>query len=285
MPISIAINAGADESSSSVVATGSIQHIITPTEVAAFGIEDGPLKGAIGAYLGRVPDDAFLCSPTPWGDLYSSYGWPQVQTLMTVQSATVQEVTSSPTIIASQVFHNPSSKPALCNCAVNQEVSVTAESSWSDTTTIEVGQSISYGISFLGSGAQGETSFSFSQASEIGGSESEIVTLGTNAGVEVLLDPGQSVTAELSASKGTLKVLVTYQLSLSGWTASNYSDRYRDHHFWGIEVNGVMSAGNIPTTITLTETIEVGFYANSSITVVDSAGAQIARSVAGATFA
>lgn len=181
--------------------------------------------------------------------------------------------------------HNGSSKPGLYNCGVAQEVRVTAESSWSDTTTIEVGQSISYGISFLGSGAEGETSFSFSQASENGGSESETVTLGMSSGVEVLLDPGQSVTAELSASKGTMKVLVTYQLSLSGWTAMNYSDRYQGHHLWGMDLNNVMSAGKIPTTITLTETVEVGFFANSSINIVDSEGVQIARGVAGASFA
>lgn len=286
MPISVAINAGADESSSSVVATGSIQHIITSPEVAAFGIEDGPLKSAIAAaHGGQAPNDAYLCSPTPWDDLYSSYGWPQVQTLMTVQSATVQEVTSSPTIINSQVFHNTSEKPGTFNCGVSQEVSVTAESSWSDTTTIEVGQSISYGISFLGSGAEGETSLSFSQASEQGGSESETVTLGTNAGVEVPLDPGESVTAELSASKGTLTVEIVYQLTLSGWAAMNYSDEYQGHHFWGMDINAVMAAGNIPTTVTISETLEVGFYANSTITLANPDGTNSTHSCVEEKFA
>jgi len=110
----------------------------------------------------------FLCSPTPWNDLYTTYGWPQVQTLLAVQSATILGVTSTPSIVATQTFENSSSTPADFDCGITQEVVTTTESNWSDTSTVEIGQTISYEIGFLGSGAGGETSLNYSQAWETG---------------------------------------------------------------------------------------------------------------------
>ena len=275
MPITVNINAGQDAASSSVAVTGSVQHIITNDERTAFGIQDAALKAAIGAYFGKAPDDAFLCSPTPWGDLYNRYGWPQVQTILTVQSATIIGIQSEPTILNSQEFKNNSSVAANFNCGVTQEVSVTAESNWTNTQSIDVSQSVSYGISFLGSGAEGETTFSFSQSWEQGGSNSETVTLGSSSGVEVTLQPGQSVTAELSAGKGSLQVQIVYQVTLIGDTAINYGDPYQGHHFWALDVNAVMAYGNIPTTLTMTEVITIDYYSNSKIVVNDSTGQQL----------
>lgn len=281
MPISVSINAGHDASSSSVSATGSIQHIINDTERTAFNIEDASLKNAVATYFGQAPDDAFLCSPTPWGDLYKTYGWPQVQTLFSIVSATILGVTSEPTIVASQVFQNSSSVPAEFNCGITQEVTVTTETNWSNTSTVEVGQTISYDISFLGSGAGGETSLSYSEEWQKGGSESESVTLGTSSGVAVTLQPGQSVDSELTASRGKLLVQIVYQQTLSGMVAVNYSDTYKDHHFWSLDINSVMSAAGLPTSVTTTETIEIDFYANSKIVLKDQAGQAVASFIVG----
>src|SRR5947207_10532693 len=74
--ITVSIVAGADAAHSSVNATGSVQHVITDKEVTTFGIQDSPLKNAVGKYFGKNPNDAYLHSPTPWNDLYKTYGWP-----------------------------------------------------------------------------------------------------------------------------------------------------------------------------------------------------------------
>lgn len=282
MAITIGINAGPDAASSSVTATGSIQHIITDSERSAFNIQDAALKSAVNTYFGSAPDDAYVCSPTPWNDLYSTYGWPQVQTYLTVQSATILGVTSTPTILGKQSFQNTSNQTASFNCGITQEVGVTAETNWSNTSAVEIGQSISYGVSFLGAGAEGETSMSFSQTWEQGGSQSETVTLGMSSGVSVDLAPGQAVEAELTASRGTLTVQVVYQLTLSGDTAINYGDTFKGHHFWGLDINAVMSAAGYPTTITTTETITVAFYANSRIVVSNPTAGVVAAFVGGA---
>ncbi|NCS36269.1 MAG: follicular epithelium yolk protein subunit [Microcystis aeruginosa G11-01] len=281
MAISVSINAGQDANSSSVTATGSIQHIINDTERTAFNIQDAALKSAVATYFGQAPNDAYVCSPTPWGDLYQTYGWPQIQTLFSVVSASILGVTSEPTIVASQIFQNSSSVPAEFNCGITQEVSVTTESNWSNSSTVEVGQTISYDISFLGAGAGGETSLSYSETWEQGGSESESVTLGSSSGVTVTLQPGQSVVSELTASKGKLTVQIVYQQTLSGVTAINYGNTYKGHHFWALNINAVMSAAGYPTTITTTETIEIDFYANSKIVLKDPQGQAIASFVVG----
>jgi hypothetical protein len=92
----------------------------------------------------------------------------------------------------------------------------------------------------------------------------------------VELGPGKSVEAQLTASKGTLTVQIVYQLTLSGNVALNYNPTYKDHHFWTFDVNSVLAAGGIPITITSTETIEIGYYANSQIVLTDGTGSTVA---------
>jgi hypothetical protein len=282
MPIAVSVNAGANAASSTVTTTGSVQHIITDAERAAFKIDDAGLKAALAIFKGQAPDDAFVCSPTPWGDLYSTYGWPQVQTLLSVQSSTILEVTSVPTTVASQRFENTSGVAAEFNCGITQAVTVGTESTWSQSTAVGIGQTISYEIGFLGSGAGGETSLTYEETWEKGGSESESVTLGTSSGLTVTLQPGQSVEADLIASRGVLKVQVVYQLTLTGYVAMNYSTPFNGHHFWAAEVNAVMAAAGYPTSIVSTETIEIDYYANSTITLKNPAGQVLRSFVVGA---
>jgi hypothetical protein len=69
-----------------------------------------------------------------------------------------------------------------------------------------------------------------------------------------------------------LTVQIVYQLTLAGDTAVNYSDPFQGHHFWGLDINAVMASGNLPTSITTTETIEIDFYANSTTVLNDPNG-------------
>lgn len=269
MGISISIRAGADAATSSVNASGSTQHIITDKERGTFGIQDSGLKKAVAAYFGKSPNDAYLHSPTPWNDLYKTYGWAQVQTVLVVQSATVVGVTSEPVIVATKTFTNNSSKKASFDAAISDQVNNTTESNWSQTDTIEVGQKITYEVGFLGSGGGGETSMSYSHAWGQGGSESRSITVGSSAGVKVDLDPGESVEAQLTASRGVMKVRIVYQAYLTGGTAINYNPTYRDHHFWCLPINDVMQAGGLKTTRQFTEDIEIGYYSNSKIVLKD----------------
>jgi len=270
--ITVQIVAGLTTSSSSVSASGSVQHIITDTEVNSFGVQDRNLKNAVGKYFGKNPNDAYLHSPTPWNDLYKTYGWPQVQTVLTVASATITGITSQPVIVAQQTFKNNSNKQGTFNVGISDTVTDTVESNWSTTNSIDVTQTVEYGISFLGTGGGGSTSMSYNRTWGQGGSNSQSVAVGTSQGVTVVLDPGESVLAQLTASRRVMKVRIVYQASLIGATAINYNPTFKNHHFWGLDLPSVMNAGQIKNSLQFTEDIEIGFYTNSEIELKDPSG-------------
>jgi hypothetical protein len=278
--LTVSIVAGLTKDTSSVSVTGSTSHIITDNERNSFKLNDQQLKDAVGKYFGKNPNDAYLHSPTPWNDLYKTYGWPQVLTNLRPISATITGISSNPTIVATQSFKNTSKIPGTFTAEVTQQVTNTTETNWSQTNTIDVSQTIEYGISFLGSGGGGSTSFSYSYAWGQGGSKSESVLLGSSQGISVELQPGQSVKAELTASRGTMKIRIVYEASLSGATAINYNPTFKDHHFWGLDLPSIMRTANIPNSIQFTEDIEIGFYANSQVILLNSEGLQL-TSIAG----
>jgi len=148
----ITIVAGPDAKSSSVKVSGSISEVITDADRSVFKIEDSQLKDAINTYFGKRPNDAYVKSKTPWGDLYSTYNWTEVHRNVRVHSAKIVEVTSSPTILSKKTLANNSSVSGSFEASISENVSNTTESNWSEEDSFTVGQSFSYDVSFLGSG-------------------------------------------------------------------------------------------------------------------------------------
>lgn len=282
MGITVQVRTGLDAQSSSVTASGSVQHIITDAERTTFGITDGALKNAVGKYFGQNPDDAFLHSDTPWNDLYRTYGWPQVQTVLVVESATITGITSVPSVVAQNILRNSSTVSATFNAAASESVSNTSSSTWSETDSIQVSQKFSYEVSFLGTGGKGETTLAYTHTWGQSSTESEAVTVGSSQGVNVPLAPGQAVDAEITASRGVMKVRIVYRAYLIGSTAINYGDRFKGHHFWGLDLNAVMSAAGLPLTKTFTEDLEIGFYANDQVLLTDPATQKQVMALTGA---
>ena len=212
MGIEINIKAGPGVATSSVNASGSIQHIITDIERPTFGIQDASLKNAVGKYFGQNPNDAYLHSPTPWNHLYTTYNWPQVQTVLVVQSATITGITSEPVIVATKTFSNNSRQKATFNAGISDQVVNTTTSTWSQTDTITVGRSsrIKWN-SWERAAAEKRPYGAYSHAWGQGGSESKSITVGSQSGVSIPLDPGESVAAQLTASRGVMKVRIVYK--------------------------------------------------------------------------
>lgn len=273
MGIQVQIVAGTDKQSSSVVATGSVQHIITNEEVTTFGIGDNQLKNAVDKYFGKKPNDAYLHSPTPWNDLYKTYNWPQVKTILVVESAEILEVTSEPSIVASRTFTNNSSVEGTFNAGISEQITNTVTNNWSTGGTLSIGQDFEYGVSFLGIGAKGKTSMSYSQSWEVGGTHSQQISVGSESGVSVKLKPGESVESVLSASRGVMKVRITYKAYLIGNTAINYNPTFKGHHFWSLGIDAVMRSGGISNVKQYTEDIEIGYYSDAKVELMDPKGA------------
>ncbi|PCJ04527.1 MAG: follicular epithelium yolk protein subunit [Rhodobacteraceae bacterium] len=278
MGISISIVAGSDDSSSSITASGSVQHVITDEERTTFNLGDKQLKEAISSYFGKSPNDAYLHSPTPWDDLYKTYSWPQVQMVLVVQSAEILGITSEPVVVKSQEFKNSSSQKGTFNVDISETLTNTTSSNWSTGGTLSIGQKFTYGVNFLGSGAQGETSISYSQSWGIGGTETKSITVGSSSGVSVELDPGEAIVAELSASRGVMKVRIKYKAYLIGSSAVNYNPTFKDHHFWSLGIAGVMASAGISNSVVSTEDIEIGYYSSSKIEIKDKATKALRKS-------
>ncbi|MEV6522592.1 ETX/MTX2 family pore-forming toxin [Longispora sp. NPDC051575] len=271
MSISVSITAGGDAGSSSVTASGTLLHVITDTERSTFDLGDSSLKSAVHAYKGKRPNDAYLRSPTPWNDLYKTYDWPEVATRLKVKSARVTGITSEPVIVAERDLVNGSSVPADFEASITEQVANTTSNTWSKSNTVSVEQRFTYDVKFLGAGGGGETSMSYSHSWGESRTETKEVVVGSTSGVKVRLDPGQSVVARLTASRGVLKIRIEYKASLKGWTACNYSPRYEGHHFWGMSIASVMRDGGLSNARYFTEDIQVGYYSNARIELADRA--------------
>jgi hypothetical protein len=269
MAFTIKINGGKDVLSSSVVGEGSESAIITDDAAIYFDITTDKLKEKVKQFLGKKPSDVFVKSPTPWGDLYVKDSLQQVTIVREIISARIVDLDMKPTIVSESIFQNDSKQIAIVNCKITDTVTNSCETNWSDTLTLGVTQTLKYNCSFLGAGGGGETAFSFSQEWAKGGSESKQTTVGSESGVQVELEPGEKVKAILSASRGTLKVEITYRTKLTGTVIANYSKRYQDHHFHYIDAVSLIDRTGGSYEYKTTEIISVGYYAESNVKVVE----------------
>ncbi|VAW77803.1 hypothetical protein MNBD_GAMMA12-1074 [hydrothermal vent metagenome] len=263
--ISIKIIAGKDKASSRVIAKGRITNIVNNSDRNSFRIGDSALKKAIRKYFGKSPNDAYVKSKTPWGDLYRKYNWPQVKRILRVKSARILSITSKPVILSKKRLVNNSKNKATFNTAISETVSNTAQTSWSNSNSIKVSQKIKYEIGFLGTGGGGETGLEYTRNWGKGGSKSKTTSVGSSQGVSVLLEPGEHVVAQLTASRGIMKVRITYDAFLTGSLAINYNPKYKGHHFYSLGVNGVMHSGGIKNSVQVVQDIEVGYYSNGQV--------------------
>jgi hypothetical protein len=69
-----------------------------------------------------------------------------------------------------------------------------------------------------------------------------------------------------------MKVRIVYKAYLIGSTAINYNPTFKDHHFWALDIGSVMGAAGLTLTKEFTEDIEIGYYSNSKIELLNVKG-------------
>jgi hypothetical protein len=269
MGIQIIISVSPDKANSTVSTSGSIHHIITDKEIQAFNIGETNLKNAVNNYFGKKPTYAYLHDPTPiWTNpsLYERFGWHEVETILFIQSATVTEISANTEVLSIKKLVNNSDKSATFDAIISAEIQNTVESSWSRTDAIEVKEALLHKVKFEKCGKEDETTILFNHLWGQNASESKNVKLGISKKVSTNLDPGESVEAILTASKGVMKVKVLYRASLDGHTAICYhGQKYKGHWYWALPIIGVMNAFDIDIYKDFTEEIEISFYSNPQV--------------------
>jgi len=262
----VAIKVGKDAASSSVTATGYTSRVVSAEDQTNLKLTSGTIATGVERYKGKKANDTFLTSPTPWNDLYKTYGWKQVTLTMRPVRAEIVNFQSTPVVISRDEMSNTSARAATFHADVSDEVSTTISTTWTNTQEFMVGQSISYevGVSNVVS-VGGETSLQFTASSGTAKTEETSHTVGSAAGVSVELQPGEKMAAELLGTRGNLRVRVTYAASLSGYVAVNYNPKYDGHHFYALPITQVLSRVSVPYSFNMVEDINVGFYSNIAV--------------------
>lgn len=255
---SIEIVAGPSYGSSSVNVAGQFSHVITDRERAAFDIEDKNLKGAVERYWGKKPNDAWVRKPGSGRDLYSKYGWNQVQTVVTIRRANILAISSETMILKKAPVKNNSDAPVTQSVSFSESVQESMANWWDKAGNIEVEQKINRSVA-----VRGGPTLNYSRYWGQYFPETRDTTVSATRNIS--LQPGEQVEARLTAEKCTMKLRVVYEASLNGIVATNYNPIYKGAHFWDLDVVQVMRGAGVPSVIRITEDIKVVYYADVSI--------------------
>ncbi|KAJ8706000.1 hypothetical protein PYW07_010777 [Mythimna separata] len=247
--------------------SGDETDLVTDKDREAFDIEDHKLKDAVGSCLGRRPNDAYVKSPTPWGDLYKRYKWEEVKRVLSIKSAKLKKMTKIPIIVMTEDFQNSSNRTITVNAGISHEVQNTITSSWSKDSSIAVSQAFEFGINLGVVEASETTTFSFTQSWGVSETKSKTEVVGATSGMSVELKPGEAVTVILSATEGNLEVEVEHMATLIGTVAVNYNPTYQGHHFKDVPIDQVMSSGGIKNEVITNELIQFGYYVDAKLRV------------------
>lgn len=264
MGINVYLKAGKDTSDSVVMADGQIIEPINQANIDAFGIQSGRLSAMATSVYAPLLQPIF-------------FNYQDITTTLEVTGAEILGITSEPIIVKTQEFYNSSSVPGTFNVAISDTVSDTVTNSWNTGGSLTISQKIEYGLDFILSG-KGETSITYTQSWGVGGSTSRQYTVGSNSGVTVVLEPGQKVVAELSASRGILRAQVNYNAYISGSFGLNlptYIPKLGGY-VSSIPAQKLMSDFGIPNGVPSSEIIEVGYYSNSRVEISDIQGKTLA---------
>lgn len=258
----IIISIQSSTSDSSINFRGFDSSIISDDERVTFGLTDEVLKTAAEKYSGGRPQDVFLHSPTPWGDLYKTYGWREIRRILKPVKATILDIQREDVVVSIKELDNNSSFSVKFDATDTSEVENLIKNKWHTAGVLSITEPISYKVN-------GAADFSYTSPWGIDNAEVKKLLIGAKSDVELSLEPGQIVTASLTAKEVTMTVQVDYTANLSGHVACNYPRKYKGHHFWRYEVNGLMGAGSLIRTVNCSDVINLKFYADPNIVVMN----------------
>lgn len=281
--MNISIVASEDPEIATVNVSGGLRRKMRESDRETMRLEDADIKAFAKDLHGKDPDVVFIGDPTtadflsnPGDDMLFDGNNTEEAGLQVIPiSATVLDITSVPTIIATSTLENNSDIPAEFEVNIEESVSNSVESNWSEGGSLSFDQTFSYGVSFFGSGGGGSTSLGFESNWSQGGSETTEVTLTTGAAVKVTLQPGETVFARLNASRGKMVIEVKYRVLPTGkvqyWykppSALEPSDDVRGRTPDALRVSKFGLNNNF---VQFTETIEIGFFSSTGLSLESS---------------
>lgn len=269
MSFEININVGSDAQSSTITASGKVRDLISAEERETFGVDDFALTRAIKNMRGEAPDEVHLRD----NSLFDQYGWTKTHRVMEVLSAEILSIDLQPVALATHQYENlRDNLPSSHTATLSYAALVSAATNWSAGSKLTLEQKFTYKIGLPSNNIGGETRIGLETTYGEGASKTLTSTITTADAVTLVVEPGTRATATLSASKGTLKAKVSYRAYLEGDVYYDYHTPFEGHHHWAGPIDEIMAAGDISNEVVCSETIEVGFYADTKVIVSDDQG-------------
>ena len=178
---------------------------------------------------------------------FSKYGWTPAQLHLQAKSARIVDVTSQPVIVDDQLSYNPSDIDSEQSAEISAKVtnSVTRESHWDVSATVEQTVSYEIGGDAYGGKVGGSTSLSFTGGYGESTGKTESVEISTTGSVKALLKPHGAVLFQLSMALGTINAQVTYEARLQGGVFYHYGKRVDGHYLWYVPLSALYGAADL----------------------------------------
>ncbi len=266
MGFNISIMAGSTPDSSVVQASGDDWHALTDTERDAFGLSDDVIRAYFTAE-GTQASEVYVRGDPKSGP-YDCRLWkpgqcpPQVEVHLSAAGAKITGLSSRPDIVARKLFENDSKVSATYSGGVSTSVTNAVTNSWSQSNSVTVGSEIAFNAGVV----SGKVSFSFKHDWNWGGSETQSIAVGSTDNVSVMLNPKQSVEAQLQMTRGSLTAEVTYVAALGGDVVAASRGEY---------VSAYASDVAPVKALTITQTVTFDFYSMDTVKLVDSSSGTV----------
>ncbi|XP_037293764.1 spherulin-2A isoform X2 [Manduca sexta] len=247
-----------------IYVTGEDIALISEEEIKYFGLTDDCLKLGVKEYFGKEPNDVYLKSPTPWGDLYESLQWQPIYRILFPKNGKIINMAVKNVTIHQQTIENHTKQPFVYNVGIMKTVENTVKSTWQNDG-LTVIDDVSYDIDI---DSAGTTSFGYTSKWGHDSEQGQFITIGKSE-LEISLKPHQEITAKLQATKVILTFEVEYTSFLSGYLATIFADSHKGHKFWGLDIGAIMERSNLKNELQSKEEVEFTFYINSIIIVHD----------------
>ena len=220
-------------------ASGSASHISTDQELTAFGISLETWRSTLKRFrVKEKPRAAFYRDPTPYGYLFAKNRKNPTKTNLKFVNARIIEQNSELGLASSIECHNSRANESMpCEIDFTKSVTNSITSSWNanfagNELTHNIGFDLELKLPFANDpskkiSSEITTNYKLAKSFEFGryGRHEEKVNLGTAPKLTINAAPNQTLVANLTAIKSTMRIEIEYEASLEGETVINFKPK------------------------------------------------------------
>ena len=197
---------------------------------------------------------------------FAKYRWQPATITHEAKKARILQVNAVPVIVGRAIARNRS-KDVEGQVAYEITDSVTNSvervAHWDVSSTLSQEVEYKVGSDAAGGSVGGKTSLSFTAGYGESTGKAEAVTAGALGRGTVMLDPGESVAVEITATRGKIEAQVDYRQTISGGVFYHYSRRVDGHYLYYVPLGKLYSKQELSQL--QTELLKIDAFSNFDI--------------------